>query len=187
MLYHPDTMNEAICCPITQLRLYRPPQTTKTFNHPPYPQAQSPNVTAGKQKCRGFLEILTIFDRGLGGSGNFASQVLILTPKTAPRKDVIPSVIRHPCLPMEQRPTATQHNATIRPVGVVRIAVDSKIDQQSVVERQLLHRSRAHTRDVLLYVRVGLGHRDEQLTKSCLLYTSPSPRDGLLSRMPSSA
>lgn len=48
---------------------------------------------------------------------------------------------------------------------MVRIAVDSKIDQQSVVERQLLHRSRAHTRDVLLYVRVGLGHRDEQLTK----------------------
>ena len=27
---------------------------------------------------------------------------------------------------------------------------------------------------------------DEQL-KTCLLYTSPSPRDGLLSRMPSSA
>ena len=26
-----------------------------------------------------------------------------------------------------------------------------------------------------------------QLNKSCLLYTSPSPRDGLLSRMPSSA
>ena len=25
------------------------------------------------------------------------------------------------------------------------------------------------------------------LTRSCLLYTSPSPRDGLLSRMPSSA
>ena len=25
------------------------------------------------------------------------------------------------------------------------------------------------------------------LTESCLLYTSPSPRDGLLSRMPSSA
>ena len=31
--------------------------------------------------------------------------------------------------------------------------------------------------------------RVEQLTKQygCLLYTSPSPRDGLLSRMPSSA
>ena len=26
-----------------------------------------------------------------------------------------------------------------------------------------------------------------RLTRSCLLYTSPSPRDGLLSRMPSSA
>ena len=26
-----------------------------------------------------------------------------------------------------------------------------------------------------------------RLTNSCLLYTSPSPRDGLLSRMPSSA
>ena len=26
-----------------------------------------------------------------------------------------------------------------------------------------------------------------KLVKSCLLYTSPSPRDGLLSRMPSSA
>ena len=28
---------------------------------------------------------------------------------------------------------------------------------------------------------------DEKLDKHCLLYTSPSPRDGLLSRMPSSA
>ena len=28
---------------------------------------------------------------------------------------------------------------------------------------------------------------DETRTRSCLLYTSPSPRDGLLSRMPSSA
>ena len=37
-----------------------------------------------------------------------------------------------------------------------------------------------------------LGHKDyyseEQIqTHPCLLYTSPSPRDGLLSRMPSSA
>ena len=29
--------------------------------------------------------------------------------------------------------------------------------------------------------------RGPNLPKSCLLYTSPSPRDGLLSRMPSSA
>ena len=37
------------------------------------------------------------------------------------------------------------------------------------------------------------GHEDYEITKGdiyfkdCLLYTSPSPRDGLLSRMPSSA
>ena len=30
----------------------------------------------------------------------------------------------------------------------------------------------------------GIGHATD---KACLLYTSPSPRDGLLSRMPSSA
>ena len=34
-----------------------------------------------------------------------------------------------------------------------------------------------------LYSKFGLEIRDE----ACLLYTSPSPRDGLLSRMPSSA
>jgi len=33
---------------------------------------------------------------------------------------------------------------------------------------------------------IGPGHRGA-ITKDCLLYTSPSPRDGLLSRMPSSA
>ena len=32
----------------------------------------------------------------------------------------------------------------------------------------------------------GLGKQEEE-TETCLLYTSPSPRDGLLSRMPSSA
>ena len=32
-----------------------------------------------------------------------------------------------------------------------------------------------------------VGARFEDVTERCLLYTSPSPRDGLLSRMPSSA
>ena len=30
-------------------------------------------------------------------------------------------------------------------------------------------------------------NEDKELAATCLLYTSPSPRDGLLSRMPSSA
>ena len=33
----------------------------------------------------------------------------------------------------------------------------------------------------------GGGSASEGITSGCLLYTSPSPRDGLLSRMPSSA
>ena len=39
------------------------------------------------------------------------------------------------------------------------------------------------TREQLNYLRFPLGG----MLKDCLLYTSPSPRDGLLSRMPSSA
>ena len=34
---------------------------------------------------------------------------------------------------------------------------------------------------------LDMGVEDYLLTSTCLLYTSPSPRDGLLSRMPSSA
>ena len=33
----------------------------------------------------------------------------------------------------------------------------------------------------------GSKKSEEPMVKVCLLYTSPSPRDGLLSRMPSSA
>ena len=33
----------------------------------------------------------------------------------------------------------------------------------------------------------GIPYQDAMIFYSCLLYTSPSPRDGLLSRMPSSA
>ena len=37
----------------------------------------------------------------------------------------------------------------------------------------------------LKYNSIVVGYKND--SKSCLLYTSPSPRDGLLSRMPSSA
>ena len=41
-----------------------------------------------------------------------------------------------------------------------------------------------HVRPITI---LGLSLYDKELNKICLLYTSPSPRDGLLSRMPSSA
>ena len=41
---------------------------------------------------------------------------------------------------------------------------------------------------VKVHVRVVEGNKERvQVFEGCLLYTSPSPRDGLLSRMPSSA
>ena len=36
-------------------------------------------------------------------------------------------------------------------------------------------------------VDIPASNLKKEMTKICLLYTSPSPRDGLLSRMPSSA
>ena len=37
------------------------------------------------------------------------------------------------------------------------------------------------------HIRERIAQFDNKLYLDCLLYTSPSPRDGLLSRMPSSA
>ena len=39
----------------------------------------------------------------------------------------------------------------------------------------------------LVHWNTGYGEQPQAMDKGCLLYTSPSPRDGLLSRMPSSA
>ena len=42
----------------------------------------------------------------------------------------------------------------------------------------------AHSRWFLVKYK---GYEEPEWSRDCLLYTSPSPRDGLLSRMPSSA
>ena len=49
--------------------------------------------------------------------------------------------------------------------------------------------ARVHCSRATIYRHVGgkAEIRDAALIRACLLYTSPSPRDGLLSRMPSSA
>ena len=54
--------------------------------------------------------------------------------------------------------------------GLLAVAVDDIIQQQQVVIKKL-----------------GCEIKDQKGFMGCLLYTSPSPRDGLLSRMPSSA
>ena len=42
-------------------------------------------------------------------------------------------------------------------------------------------------RNLIINGAMQVAQRGTSSTSSCLLYTSPSPRDGLLSRMPSSA
>ena len=44
-----------------------------------------------------------------------------------------------------------------------------------------------HEKEVEEHVATQQKRKEEAEAKACLLYTSPSPRDGLLSRMPSSA
>ena len=62
--------------------------------------------------------------------------------------------------------------------------------QLSDEERMVRDAAKAFADDILTPRVIG-DFRDEAfnpaLLKDCLLYTSPSPRDGLLSRMPSSA
>ena len=52
-------------------------------------------------------------------------------------------------------------------------------------QRSLIHRTAGRSRGGI--TRLVSPGDVGQLIKPCLLYTSPSPRDGLLSRMPSSA
>ena len=57
-----------------------------------------------------------------------------------------------------------------------------------------LHYKQDHSHTPRVYTRTQVLNQDDEVkelvrthTRACLLYTSPSPRDGLLSRMPSSA
>ena len=60
--------------------------------------------------------------------------------------------------------------------------MEKKREQElSVLEVLRLHR------EFHLPHPVPADEQEKPLDKVCLLYTSPSPRDGLLSRMPSSA
>ena len=56
----------------------------------------------------------------------------------------------------------------------------AKVDWASSDFSKPLHPARDHTKH-------DHSQRPKPAVETCLLYTSPSPRDGLLSRMPSSA
>ena len=57
---------------------------------------------------------------------------------------------------------------------------------RAILQSQPAHPDANHNLGVL-EVSVNKAEAALPLFKTCLLYTSPSPRDGLLSRMPSSA
>ena len=66
------------------------------------------------------------------------------------------------------------------------------VDLLKQIEKKLTQlENKNELKDYLLIASRNLEHEEREEVKSkllsCLLYTSPSPRDGLLSRMPSSA
>ena len=73
-------------------------------------------------------------------------------------------------------------------LGLGKVAITNDMSLANVMLVQSL---KYHLFSVRQLASVGydtlFGLTDVKVFKSCLLYTSPSPRDGLLSRMPSSA
>ena len=65
--------------------------------------------------------------------------------------------------------------------------MEAFVDGGNIVwdDDEIIAFSKATGRDLKLFFEDGCTGND--LEWDCLLYTSPSPRDGLLSRMPSSA
>ena len=77
------------------------------------------------------------------------------------------------------------------PVTDTFIEKDSSVNEE-IDKLRLKATSSLMSRDDVIVVSsvsciYGIGSPDEYAKSTCLLYTSPSPRDGLLSRMPSSA
>src|SRR5664279_3995899 len=83
------------------------------------------------------------------------------------------------------------HTSSKAPESRLRARLDP-CEQASRLPRYFtVHSSRAHLHPHRMYLRgIGTATPPSRYTKAeclCLLYTSPSPRDGLLTRMPSSA
>ena len=58
---------------------------------------------------------------------------------------------------------------------------------KTMITHKVMHESKEFSTDYDVYFSYSQPMVVVDWANSCLLYTSPSPRDGLLSRMPSSA
>ena len=100
------------------------------------------------------------------------------------------------------RDTAVETNATmayqlgippstaitcVKPSGTVSQLVDSASGIHARHSPYYIRTVRGDNKDPLTQFMKDAGVPAEPRSQTCLLYTSPSPRDGLLSRMPSSA
>ena len=80
-----------------------------------------------------------------------------------------------------RKPTATAE-VRLRFTGVVKHVATPAANEPADHGRELSDGQALHDGEEIQALERGNGH-----VNGCLLYTSPSPRDGLLSRMPSSA
>ena len=87
-------------------------------------------------------------------------------------------------VPVEPGRLRTMELSTID--RTLRAAVDGRLVLPPLALSNSSHRSKTGAAD-LLKLGAAAGDFEIQNVRICLLYTSPSPRDGLLSRMPSSA
>ena len=119
-------------------------------------------TTILKINYKSFMQIVVL------GSASFVP-FMRLTP--ASRRDIIEDLL-------DIEIFSAMSSLTKDEITEVKTAGDQLTMQRVLLEEQL--------RMAETFASQLDGERDEKLA-TCLLYTSPSPRDGLLSRMPSSA
>ena len=71
-------------------------------------------------------------------------------------------------------------------VGEVVSEIGNRVQAEDIVAKTDLP-GNVRILNVANLLSIEVAEINEYMLKNCLLYTSPSPRDGLLSRMPSSA
>ena len=80
-----------------------------------------------------------------------------------------------------------ESKGTEKAMGKRAYSAVSTMDKGSRTRKKANGGSIASSDKTPQHKRMAMGEKVPQGTKPCHLYTSPSPRDGLLSRMPSSA